>query len=260
MGRKPVIVANWKMYMSHKGALETLSALKQLLKKEDIDSDIIICPSFPSLRDSLRKLARDTKIQLGGQGIHWEEKGSWTGAVSVLQIKPFVEWCIVGHSESRQLRQESDDQVRSQANLLLNHDITPIVCIGETASERMADQTKAKITQQVHSLFKEMPLTQVPKIVVTYEPIWAISANEPTELPDPGEIAAVMLLIRKLIAEKFGVETAERLRVLYGGSVTATNIASYMAEPGIDGVMVGSASLQPAKFVSIIKTVQQAGL
>ena len=257
--RKRLVVGNWKMQLSHKAELETIGAIKNLLKNVALDVEVVVCPSFPSLAGVAEVVKKSTKLAVGAQNIHWEEKGAWTGSVSVLQIKPFAQWCIVGHSEQRALTGESDEEVQVKVSTLLKYGLTPVVCVGETAQERASEQTTARVSEQTKTILNKMTRVSLSKLVITYEPIWAISANQPDELPDPNNIAGTMLLIRKLAADRFGVEAAERLRILYGGSVTPDNVASFVFEPGVDGVLVGGASVHPGQFVNIIKQLQGGG-
>jgi len=260
MDRKQVVVGNWKMQLSHKAAVEALLSIKKMLEDVTVNIDAVLCPSFTALPELKGLLEKGRKVQLGAQNVHWEERGAWTGEVAVSQLSPFVRWCIVGHSERRALTGETDEQVQRKARLLLTHGITPVVCLGETLEERQQEQTVARVTEQVMGLLAEMTRASLTKLVVAYEPIWAISANNPVALPEPAEVAGTMLLIRKLAAERFGSEAAERLRIIYGGSVNPDNVAAYVSEPGVDGVLPGSASVKPAQYVNIVKTVQEIGL
>lgn len=246
------------MALSHKGAVEAAGALKKLIKSEAGACEIVVCPSFPSLAAVAETLKASNKIKVGAQNVHWEEKGAWTGEVSVLQLKPFVSWCIVGHSERREHFGETDEHVGQKMNLLLKHGITPIVCVGETRVEHQAGQAAAKVTQQVRQLFAALTVVTVHQIVLAYEPIWAISSN-PLSKPDtPDDAAEMMLLIRKIAAEQFGQQAVGRLRIIYGGSVTADTAEQFAAEPGIDGVLVGGASVRPMELGEIIHGVQRA--
>lgn len=251
----PLIVANWKMELSHKAALEALTALKKLLKGVTLTTDVVICPSFPTLSEAATLVAGSKKLQLGAQNVHWEERGAWTGEVSVVQLNPFVTWCIVGHSERRALTQETDTDIHAKAALLLKHGITPIVCIGESQAERQQEQTVAKITHQLDVLMTGLNRIAMGKVVIAYEPLWAIGTGE---TPDPGTVTEVMLLVRKLIAERFESDVAQKVRLLYGGSVTSDNVASFVSEPGVDGALVGGASIRPMQLVEIVKRVQAA--
>lgn len=257
MDRRPAVIANWKMELSHKASVEAANAIRKLLKDVKLDMDVVLCPSFPALGAVQDVLHNHEKVQLGAQNIHWEEKGAWTGQVSVLQLTPFIHWCIVGHSESRALTGETDEQVQLKVQLLLKHGITPVICIGESLAERQADQTIERVTAQMHTLLDKATRTSLTKMVIVYEPIWAISAAGTGQTPEPDDVAGIMLLMRKLVAERFDNEAAQRVRLLYGGSVKPVNVTPFISEPGVDGVLVGAASLHPMDFVEIIKTVQQ---
>lgn len=252
MERKPVVVGNWKMELSHKASTEAALSIKKLLKNITLKCEVVVCPSYPALA-AVKEVFGKTTVAVGAQNVHWEERGAWTGQVSVSQIMPFAAWSIVGHSEQRALTGETEDEVTLKASLLLQHGIAPIVCIGESREEREAEQTVTKVTQQIQHFLSKMTRTSLSKVVIAYEPIWAIGSGQ---MPEPSDVAEIMLLIRKQVAGRFGNEAADKLRILYGGSVTPTNVAPYMAEPGVDGVLVGGASTHPMQFVEIIKTVQ----
>lgn len=257
--QKPLVVGNWKMELSHKAAVEVAASLQKILREDKGSCEVVICPSFPSLPEIAALLARSTKITLGAQNVHWEEKGAWTGEVSVLQISAFARYSLVGHSERRQLTGETDEEVLHKAGLLLQHGLTPIICIGETAEEREAERTVEKITHQVQMIIQTMNRSALMKLVIAYEPIWAISGHAKTTVEvDPREVAGIALLIRKLVSNQFDQEAADRLRLLYGGSVRPENIASFMNEPGFDGVLVGGASTHPMQFAEIIRQVEAA--
>lgn len=255
MARTPLVVGNWKMELSHKAAVECARAIKKLLSVVDVSADVVVCPSFPSLPEVAEIFQHSEKVQVGAQHAHWEEKGAFTGAVSVLQVSPFARWCIVGHSEQRRLG-VSEEAVRDTANLLLRHGLAPIVCIGESWEEHEREETFAKITGQMEMLFAQITRTAISKLVIAYEPIWAISTQHTGEAPDPQAVSEIVLLIRKLTATRFDGEAAQRLRVIYGGSVTSDNAPAYLGEPGVDGVLAGHASVNPVQFVEIVKAVQ----
>ena len=265
MPRRPIVAANWKMKLPHQEEVDAVAAVGKHLKHLTITSDVVVCPSYPSLPAAAELVAEDKNLQLGAQTIHWEEAGAVPGLVSIQQVKPFVSWSIVGHSDQRALLNLTEEHISAQVQLLITHGLRPIVCVGETAEERAAGQTTAKITAQVQQLFASGSKAAVSKMALTYEPIWAISSNLPAGQsgegatpPDPHEAASIMLLIRKLATEQFGPDVAERLRVLYGGSVDASNVSAFVSEPGVDGVLVGSASLKPSSLVEIIKQVQES--
>ncbi len=254
MKKRPLVAGNWKMELSHKSAIEVMRAIKKLLSTMTVECDIVVCPSYPSLEAISAMTKKGFPLAVGAQTIHAAERGAYTGEVSAVQIRPFVEWCIVGHSEVRSMRGETEEQINQSAELLLRHGIIPIVCIGETGEEREHDQTVEKITTQINILLNHLDRTSLTKTVLAYEPIWAIGTGV---TPDPDQVAEVVLLIRKLTADRFAQDVADRLRILYGGSVTPENVSQYVGGPVADGVLVGGASTHPRSFVDIIKKVQE---
>ncbi len=255
MNKKPLIAGNWKMELSHKAAEEVGRTIKSLLSNTQVNSDIVICPSYTSLAITAETFAKSSKVNIGAQNISTEEKGAYTGQVSVTQIKPFVTWCVIGHSEVRAATGVTDEGVVAQLELLQKHDILPIICIGETAQEREAGQTIEKITNQMNVLLTNINRASLTKIVIAYEPIWAIGTGI---TPEPDEASEIILLIRKIVANKLDKEAADRLRILYGGSVKPDNAAQYVGAPLADGVLVGGASTHPGDFVKIIKEVEKS--
>lgn len=252
MPKKSLVVGNWKMELSYKGSVQLGMALKKEIKKVSLEGEVVVCPSFPSLASVAQELA-GTSVQVGAQNVHWEERGAFTGAVSVGQIKPFASWCIVGHSEQRELTGESDEDVSRKVVVLLKYGIVPIICVGETSQERAGGRAMETIINQATSILDVVNPVALRRIVIAYEPRWAIGAGEPAQ---PDEAAEAMLLIRKLAVERFGHERAERLRIIYGGSVTPENITPFVDEPGIDGVLVGGVSVRPMKFLEIVRQYQ----
>jgi triosephosphate isomerase len=249
MNAAPLVIGNWKMELSYKGEIELARSLMSSLREMSEQIDIVVCPSYPSL-ESISELLRGARVGIGAQHIHWEEKGAWTGAVSVLHVAELVSWALVGHSEQRQLTGETETEIQKQIELCLKHGLMPVVCIGETAEERQQDQTVAKLSAQVESVMQQISRTSLSRLVIAYEPIWAIGTGV---TPDAVDVAGAMLLIRKLVAERFDQEAAQRLRVIYGGSVTERNCVSLLTEPGVDGVLVGGASVRPIEFVAIAR-------
>jgi len=245
------------MELSQGGEMALARALKRHQKEFPDIVEVVVCPSFPSL-PLLCDLLAGTVIAVGAQHVHHEEKGAWTGGVSVSQIAPFSRYCLVGHSEVRAAFGQRDDDVERAVHLLLRYGLAPIVCLGETADERAADQTIEKISAQMDTLLRKMTRASLSKVVLAYEPIWAISAQAPTQLPEPGEVSGVMLLMRKLIAERFDRDTAQRVRLVYGGSVKSETAGLYAREPGVNGLLVGAASLEPRKFLAIVNAVGDA--
>lgn len=242
------------MELSHKSAIEVVNAMKKIIQEKLYPVDIVVCPSFPSLA-AVHASMHGTPISIGAQNVHHEEKGAFTGSVSVASLREFITWCIVGHSEVRKAEGDSDTLVAQKAKLLLSHGIRPIVCIGETEEQHDADETISVISAQVDILLSSLDRVSLLKTVIVYEPIWAIGTGN---LPDPNEVYEVLLFIRKRIAVHYDIELADRVYLLYGGSVQASNVSSYIARPGADGVLVGGASIHPRDFLDIVSRVASA--
>lgn len=249
--RKPLVIANWKMELSYKAEIALARSLKSRLKGLG-EVEVVVCPSFSSLESVRTQLGRSV-IALGAQNVHWEEQGPWTGAVSVHHLRDLVTWCLVGHSEQRKLTGQDDNEVVQAAMLLLAHGVKPVVCIGESFEEQQAEASVEKVTQQVQALLAKATRASLTKLVIAYEPLWAIGSGVS---PDPNDVAATMLLIRKLVAERFDEQAADRLRILYGGSVTPANVESFLSEPGVDGVLVGGASVHIMQLEEIVMKVR----
>ncbi len=253
MDKLPLVVGNWKMELSHRSAVEVSSAMKKMIQDKTYAAEMVICPSFPSLT-AVTETLKNTQIAIGAQNVHHEEKGPYTGSVSVAQLREFISWCIVGHSEVRSSQGDTDLVIAHKANLLLSHGIRPIVCIGETKEQHESGDTISVISSQIDVLLSNLDRVSLLKTVIAYEPIWAIGTGV---LPDPNEVYEVLLLIRKRIAEKFDIELADRVHLLYGGSVQADSVSSYIAGPGADGVLVGGASIHPRDFIDIVSRVSE---
>lgn len=254
--RKPLIVANWKMYLDAKNSKLAADSLVRMERGTDVD--VVVCPSYPLLA-SIREILAGSGIELGAQDVHFLEKGAFTGDVSVGEVKDFVRYVIVGHSERRHYHGDTDEIVALKVRLLLRSGLHPIVCVGESAEERDEGKTIQKIRQQVEMVLKDLPLLDFPRIIFAYEPIWAISPSleKSAPQPEPQEVAEISNLIRKLISDSGGNKYMEKMRVIYGGSVNAKNVAQFVKEPGVDGVLVGGASTRPADLISIIREVVQ---
>lgn len=242
------------MELSHKSAIEVVSAIKKMMQQETYPADIVVCPSFPSIA-AVHASVQGTPIAVGAQNVHHEEKGAFTGSVSVASMRGFITWCILGHSEVRRAEGDSDALVAQKAKLVLSHGIRPIVCIGETGQQHDSDETISVISAQIDMLLSSLDRVSLLKTVIVYEPIWAIGTGK---LPDPNEVYEVLLFIRKRIAGHFDIELADRVYLLYGGSVQASNVKQYIAGPGADGVLVGGASIHPRDFMDIVSRTASA--
>jgi len=251
--RKPLIAANWKMHHDHFVAIQFTQKLSYLLDDKDYaQADVVLCPPFTDLRSVQTTLQSDEiPIALGAQHCHWEEKGAFTGEISPLMLaKLSVTYVIVGHSERREIFDETDEMVNSKVRAILAHGMTPILCVGETLAEREAGATEGKVLGQVAEGFAGVKPEVVAGCVIAYEPIWAIGTGR-NATPDDAE--TTIAAIRGAVESAAGVDAAAGVRIQYGGSVKPGNIGELMARPGIDGALVGGASLDPDDFARIVR-------
>jgi triosephosphate isomerase (TIM) len=251
--RRPIIAANWKMHLTHLEAIQAVQKLSYLLDKDDAERvEVVICPPFTSLR-SVQTLIDADRLPygLGAQNVSAESKGAFTGEISPPMLQALdVSFVIVGHSERRQLFGEDDDTVNRKVRAVVAHQMTPIVCVGESLEEREAGGTESKVAQQVRRAFADVDADAAARAVVAYEPIWAIGTGRNAE---PGDAGQVVEVIRGTLAERYSDDVAGSVRVQYGGSVKPGNIRGFMAHPEIDGALVGGASLDPEEFALIVK-------
>ena len=251
--RKPLISGNWKMHLNHFEAIQLVQKLNYLVTKEDFEAtDVSIHPPFTDIR-SVQTLveADELKFLLGAQHCHWEEKGAFTGEVAPSMLAKLAVKCvIVGHSERRELFGETDEMIAAKVTSILKAGMTPIICVGETLDEREAGQTESKVLGQVRSALAKRTPETVAGLVIAYEPIWAIGTGRTATAHDA---QAVCGAIRAEVRATHGNDAAKAVRIQYGGSVKAANIAELMAQPDIDGALVGGASLDPDEFARIIK-------
>ena len=250
--RKPMMAGNWKMHHTHLEAIQVVQKLSYRLQGEDYDQvEVVVCPAFTALRSVQTTLDSDRiPIALGAQNVHFEPKGAFTGEVSPTMLaKLNVQYVIVGHSERRELFGETDDLVAKKLRAVLGAGMRPIVCVGETDDEREAGETETKVSGQVRAAFHGLKGDDAAKCVVAYEPIWAIGTGKTATAADAN---ATCGLARATLREIVG-SVADGVRVLYGGSVKPGNIAELMAEPEVDGGLVGGASLDPDDFARIVQ-------
>ncbi len=251
--RKPLISGNWKMNLNHFEAIQLVQKLSYLLDKDDYrTADVSVHPPFTDIR-SIQTLLAGEKIPmaLGAQHCHWEEKGAFTGEVSpAFLAKLDVQYVICGHSERRELFGETDEMVAKKAAAIQAHGMTPIICVGETLAEREAGDTEAKVVGQVRAALAGRRAEQIAAVVIAYEPIWAIGTGRTATAEDAQAVCAT---IRGELATLAGTDAAGAVRVQYGGSVKSGNVAELMAQPDIDGALVGGASLDPDEFARIAR-------
>jgi triosephosphate isomerase (TIM) len=251
--RRPLISGNWKMNLNHWETVATLDKLRYLLTASDLaDVDVSVHPPFTDIRSAQTFLESEkAPIILGAQNCHFEEKGAFTGEVSpAFLAKLNVRYVIVGHSERRELFGETDEVVHAKLEAVLRHAMVPILCVGETLAEREAEATEAKVTGQVRAGLAGIDAGQVADLVIAYEPIWAIGTGRTATSEDAQTVCAA---IRATVAEVAGADAAAGVRIQYGGSVKGDNAPELMAQPDVDGALVGGASLDPDEFARIIR-------
>ncbi len=253
MDRKPLIAGNWKMNATH---LETIQMVQKLSYRLDPDCyervDVVICPPATALRSAQTVIETDhMSIILGAQNCHWEEKGAFTGEVSPSMLaKLDVGYVIAGHSERRQLFGETDDMVNRKVKAILAHSMFPIMCVGETLQQREEGLTADVVTNQIEAGLRGISTESAGSIAIAYEPIWAIGTGRNASAEDAAETIDV---IRGTVARIWSDDAAATVRILYGGSVNPGNIAGFMAKRGVDGALVGGASLEPDTFAAVIQ-------
>ena len=251
--RKPFIAGNWKMNKTAYEAVklvQELSYLTEEVKPERVD--VVVCPPFIALKSVSTFIEYEKpNFTLGAQNMHWEPEGAYTGEISSRMLKDLgVEYVILGHSERRQYFFENDEMIAKKVRAAYDSQITPILCLGETLKERESGQTNQVVQGQLFKVLELLSAEEVEKLIVAYEPVWAIGSGQ-SAFPETANDVARYL--RALVGSKYSPEVAKKVRILYGGSVTPENAADFMAEPDIDGVLVGGASLEAAKFAAIIR-------
>ena len=244
--RTPLIAANWKMNTTVNEAVELVHKMIGALDR--IDSvEKVICPPFISLT-AVAEIIRDSSIKMGAQNIYFEEKGAYTGEISPLMLAGLCQFVIIGHSERRQYFNETDEIINRKIKTALEFEIIPILCIGEKLEDNEAGKTEDVLRRQLESAL--VGVDSLSKTVIAYEPIWAIGTGRSASGNQADETIG---FIRHRIAALYNEETASNMRTLYGGSVTAENVAEFIRQPEIDGALVGGASLKAEQFISIVK-------
>jgi triosephosphate isomerase (TIM) len=254
--RTPLIAANWKMNKTHLEAIVLVQQLAHELAGHDFGKvEVALCPPFTSLRTVQTLIDSDRyEFKLGAQNMHFEKEGAFTGEVSAEMLKALdVDYVILGHSERRELFGETDEGVNTKIKAAFAHELTPIVCCGETEGERNAGETEAKVERQVRAALNGIPADRARTIVIAYEPIWAIGTGKTATSDDAQDTIA---FIRGVVRDAAGGDVAEAMRIQYGGSVKAGNAGALMGRPDIDGALVGGASLDAGEFAAIIKATK----
>jgi len=258
MGRTPMIAGNWKMYKTPGEAVALIQALDDLLRDSpEVTSvvEAVVCPPFVDLKSVATAIEFDsTKLKLAAQNVHWEKEGAYTGEVSVPMLADIgCDYCVVGHSERREMFGETDETVNKKVKALLAGGITPIVCCGETLEIRDAGDTDTFVRGQIRGALDGLTAEEAAGIVIAYEPIWAIGTGR---TPTPEAANDVCRAIRATVGALFGQPKSIQARILYGGSAKPENIALFMPEPDIDGALVGGAALDATSFFSMLSTAK----
>jgi triosephosphate isomerase len=246
--RIPFIAGNWKMYKTVHEAVEFVKELRPAVN-DITDVEIVLAPPFTAVH-ALAEAARNTKIGVAAQNLHWEREGAFTGEVSPAMIKEAgAEYVIVGHSERRRVFGETDAIVNRKALAAIDARLTPIVCIGETLEEREREETFAVLDRQIKDGLDRLTAEQTAELVVAYEPVWAIGTGRTATAAQAGEAHGH---IRKRLRQWFGGDAADHCHIIYGGSVKPDNIRELIAEADVDGALVGGASLEVRSFTEIV--------
>ncbi|MEK8132576.1 triose-phosphate isomerase [Paenibacillus filicis] len=246
--RKPIIAGNWKMFKTVSEATAFINEVKGKAEVDGVES--VICAPFTNL-PALVEAVKGTTLKIGAQNLHFEDNGAFTGEISGVMLKELgVEYVIIGHSERRAYFAESDEIVNKKVLAAFKHDLTPILCVGEKLEEREAGQTKDVCKVQTEAAFAGLSAEQAAQVVIAYEPIWAIGTGKSSTAADAQDVIGY---IRGIVAGLYGADTANAVRIQYGGSVKPNNIAEYLGEADIDGALVGGASLEPASYIALVE-------
>ena len=247
--RRPIIAGNWKMNNTIAAGTQLIKDLAPLVA-DVTDVDIVACPTSTALA-AVTAAAKGTKIHVGAQNVHWEKSGAYTGEISTEMLNEIgVEYCVLGHSERRDYFGETDEGVNKRAHTAFAAGITPIICCGESLEIREAGTYLDFVAGQIKAALEGFKADEVAKLVIAYEPIWAIGTGKTATFEQAEEVCAH---IRKTVAEKFNQSAADAIRIQYGGSVKPATIKGLMEKPNVDGALVGGASLKAVDFSQIVK-------
>ena len=254
---KTYIVGNWKMNLS---VGESSIYLQKLLKRIKLAKglEVAIAPSTIALQSLSVQLERSkSKIKLCAQNFYQKDYGAYTGEVSVMQLRGIVNYSIVGHSERRYIFGETNKDLRQKVAAAIRNNITPILCVGETENERSYGETKDVLRDEIFGALSEIDADDVKKVIIAYEPVWAISSTKDAKIASPDDIADSVKLIRSELKEIYGKEVSEEVPILYGGSVNPNNAGAYLTIHGVNGLLIGGSSLISDHFVDIIEIAKR---
>ena len=245
--RKPIIAGNWKMHKTIAEAVEFVNEIKGKVNNTDVEA--VICAPFTLLKD-LKEATKGTPIKIGAQNMHYADNGAFTGEISAPMLKELdIDYVVLGHSERRQYFNETNETVNKKVLKALEAGIDPILCIGETLEEREADKTKDVCKVQTEKALENVTAEDMKKVVIAYEPIWAIGTGKTATAEQANDVIAY---VREVVKGLHGEEISEEVRIQYGGSVKPSNVSEIMNQTDIDGALVGGASLQPADFTELV--------
>lgn len=253
--RRRLIVGNWKM---HKTATEAAVLVRRLadLVPDSAPVEVVIAPPFTALSAAARALPASAPFLLAAQNLHWEDEGPFTGEVSAPMLKDLgCQYVILGHSERRQLFGEDDEGIKKKIRASLRHGLRPILCVGESLPDRKKGRTETVVSGQLRKGLEGLSKDEIPMITIAYEPVWAIGTGHAAS---PDHAASVNDTLRSILAQGWGAEAGEQVRILYGGSVTPENAGEFLASARIDGALVGGACLDPQSFATIIAVARKA--
>jgi triosephosphate isomerase len=255
--RKPFLAGNWKMHKTIQEAVELVEAIKGPLSEIDsVDSGV--CPPFVAL-PAVTEVLKGTGIKVGAQNMYWEEQGAYTGEISPLMLAGIADMVVIGHSERRQYFGETDETVNKKIKAALAHDLLPIVCVGESLEQNQAGETEPFVSGQVRGAFEGISADEMKGIVVAYEPIWAIGTGLAATPEQANDVIGGV--VRATLAKLYGDDVAQAVVIQYGGSIKPANVHELMAQPDIDGGLVGGASLKAESFIELVRgTVEAKGL
>ena len=252
--RKPIVAGNWKMYKSFDEAVDFVEAIQQAIPSPDKVDAVICAPAL--YLPTLVVAAEDSSLAIAAQNMHFEDEGAFTGEISPAMLANIhVDYCILGHSERREMFNETDQAVNKKVRAALNHSIVPIICCGETLEEREAGATEQKVAGQITKALEGFTPAEVQHMVLAYEPIWAIGTGKTATADDANAVCGA---IRNVVETLYGVETAQAIRIQYGGSVKPENIEELLGKEHIDGALVGGASLQADSYLKLLEAAANA--
>ena len=252
MKRKITIVANWKMNLNYDEEIKLATEIKDSLLSLST-AEIILCPSYLSI-PKIKEIFANTAVRIGSQDVCYQDNGPYTGGISTEMLKPFCDNIIIGHSERRQFFKETDDEVNKKVLKVLESGITPIICVGEDVEAWRKGDIES-VLDQVRKATKGIPLEKITNILMAYEPVWAIGSGNPATAEYANKIC---MQIRQVLESVYSRETAQKIRILYGGSVNIENSEKFIEQSEIDGLLVGGLSLKAKEFIEIVKKINKS--